>query len=394
MAYFIPTSEEKSLNFAQRMKSVARVRWFALMLAGLLTSPAQSADLSLEETVVFFPSLGRRADTGAWEIKIHGWVFEPERRSASLALLRKSLGIHNSEENPVAKAIFNERIRLFLVDNERDKRVSIRLAGQGFRLGKSSPNGHFEERLRILATDLGSLADKNSPITFQALLPVGDTRTFQGEIHLLEDTGVSVISDIDDTIKVSEVTDRQALLQNTFYEPFRPVVGMPELYAHWAVQVGARFHYVSASPWQLYPPLAEFVRSNSFPAGTFHLKQFRWKDESFFDLFKSPEKYKHSVIEPLLKQFPKRRFVLVGDSGEKDPEIYGEVARRFPRQIDGIFIRDVTNENRDATRYQVAFKQLPVSLWHIFRRPSELANVSPNSHPVHPVLSKLFRNVP
>ena len=188
----------------------------------------------------------------------------------------------------------------------------------------------------------------------------------------LEDEGVSVISDIDDTIKITEVRNRTATLRNTFLREFQPVPGMADVYRSIARSNQATFHYVSASPWQLYEPLAEFVRAKSFPAGTFELKQFRWKDRSALDLFASPEKFKPGVIEPLLKQFPKRKFILIGDSGERDPEIYGVLARKFPNQIIHIYVRDVTNEPRDSLRYRKAFRDVPDSKWQSFRDPGEI----------------------
>ncbi len=180
-------------------------------------------------------------------------------------------------------------------------------------------------------------------------------------------TGLSVISDVDDTIKVSHVRERQKLLRKTFYEPD----GMAAVYRAWATN-GASFHYVSASPWQLYEPLAEFTSTNRFPAGSWHMKQFRVKDSTFLALFDSPEAYQPGVIEPMLRQFPKRRFILVGDSGERDPEIYGALARKFPEQVHRIFIRDVTGEDAKAARYEAAFRDVLVEKWRVFREPEEI----------------------
>jgi phosphatidate phosphatase APP1 len=191
-------------------------------------------------------------------------------------------------------------------------------------------------------------------------------------VQVLHETGLSVISDIDDTIKISNVRDRGSLLRNTFCRPFEPVKGMAEVYQSWAQPADAQFHYVSASPWQLYLPLSEFLRTNSFPAGTFAMKTFRAKDSSFLQLFVSPERYKLKTIEPLFTRFPKRQFVLVGDSGEKDPEAYGVIARRHPSQVRRVLIRDVTNENADSIRYQKAFGGLPGELWQIFKEPAEI----------------------
>ena len=146
---------------------------------------------------------------------------------------------------------------------------------------------------------------------------------------------------------------------------------MAAVYQRWATE-GAQFHYVTASPWQLYLPLAEFIRSNGFPAGTFHMKSFRAKDSTFLSLTKSPERYKPPVIEELFRQFPNRRFVLVGDSGEKDPEIYGALARKHSKQVVQILIRDVTDEPQAAPRYRKAFRELPEGLWQIFQKPDGL----------------------
>ncbi|NDF00400.1 MAG: DUF2183 domain-containing protein [Verrucomicrobia bacterium] len=102
------------------------------------------------------------------------------------------------------------------------------------------------------------------------------------------------------------------------------------------------------------------------------MKQFRVKDGSFLALFESPEKYKLSVIEPMLRQFPQRRFILVGDSGERDPEAYGVLARKHPEQIQRILIRNVTGEGPTAPRYQAALKDVPAEKWRIFEMPEEI----------------------
>ena len=181
-----------------------------------------------------------------------------------------------------------------------------------------------------------------------------------------------MISDIDDTIKITEVRDRHAALRNTFLREFQAVPGMAEFYQTLGRSNHAAVHYISASPQQLYEPLAAFVRSNGFPAGTFTLKEFRWKDKSFFSLFANPEQYKSGVIEPLMKQFPNRKFILIGDSGERDPEIYARLAREYPQQIARIFIRDVTGEPAASERYVKAFRDVPPERWQVFRVPDEL----------------------
>ena len=95
------------------------------------------------------------------------------------------------------------------------------------------------------------------------------------ELLLVPPTGLSIISDIDDTVKLSDVLNKRELLRNTFLREFVPVDGMATLYKHWEEQHDAVFHYVSASPWQLQPELEGFLRSSGFPPATFHLKSVR-----------------------------------------------------------------------------------------------------------------------
>jgi hypothetical protein len=330
-----------------------------------------ASELKSDERVVLYPALAARTSDG-WELDLHGLVFEPERRRLMTGALRKALDIDEDTLTPAELAVFNERCRYFLVDNERGRKFEAVLNDQLLAFGTSAADGHFRAR-HLWRTNLtpSTPALTNGVLSASASFP-GSGRAAPLEIHFLEEQGVSVISDIDDTIKVSNVLDKSVLLKNTFCRPFQPVEGMAGVYRAWEVAHGARFHYVTASPWQLYVPLSEFARSNGFPAGTWHMKDFRVKDRSVLAVFASPERYKPGVIEPLLRRFPERQFVLVGDSGEKDPEIYGVLARKFPRQVRRILIRDVTGESADSARYQKAFSRLPRELWQIFNEAREL----------------------
>lgn len=325
----------------------------------------EETNLKPDEEIVFYPSIAQRVPgrTNEWHATVRGCVFEMEKWRLLLAAFRKTIEFKSEELTAAESALFTNRARLFLVDNERRKRVSIRLGSAEFFIGKSAANGKFQGAITF--TNFGTS-------DFTALTRPGDARKFSGQIFPLEAEGLSIISDIDDTIKITEVRDRRATLRNTFLREFQPVPGMAAFYQTLAREPNASFHYVSASPWQLYLPLATFVASNGFPAGTFELKNFRWKDRSFFSLFANPEKYKPGVIEPLLKQFPQRKFILIGDSGERDPEIYGALARNFPAQIRMIYIRDVTDESATADRYQQAFHDVSREKWRIFKTPGEL----------------------
>jgi len=64
-----------------------------------------------------------------------------------------------------------------------------------------------------------------------------------------------------------------------------------------------------------------------------------------------------------------RTLVLIGDSGERDPEIYGFIARKYPKRIHQIFIRAVKDESKDDQRFLKAFKDIPREKWMVFNDP-------------------------
>jgi hypothetical protein len=272
------------------------------------TGGSQESDIDTDEVVTLFPALGRQTADGLWEVPVHGWIFEPENRVDTVAWFVKQLGI-TAPADPAGAALLARRAAPFLVDNERDQRVPIRVGAQVTLSGASHPNGHFFAMLTGVSSPASRAAGGPASLTLHAVTRPGDTRVFRGVAYLLDETGVSVVSDIDDTIKLSHVRDKAELLQNTFLRPFRAVEGMAKLYGAWAAD-GAAFHYVSSSPWQLIEPLEEFRQAEGFPAGSFHLRTFRLQDESFFSLFESPERHKIAAIGDLIRRYPTRRFVL------------------------------------------------------------------------------------
>ncbi|KAK9708395.1 hypothetical protein K7432_009670 [Basidiobolus ranarum] len=159
-----------------------------------------------------------------------------------------------------------------------------------------------------------------------------------GAVNLIEPYGISIISDIDDTIKELNVSlGTREILANTFLQDMKEVPGMAKVYHHWWLK-GASIHYVSNSPWELLPTLQSFFEKHTFPIGSAHLKIV----DKWGKLWQSADIGKNEAILEILKDFPHRKFILVGDSGELDMELYSKIAREFPDQILKIFIRDVS----------------------------------------------------
>ncbi len=335
------------------------------------------AEVAPDEEIVFFDTAAHLDESaGEWVLPIHGWIFEPEhdsiKRAALLTLFRETLDL---DDDAVGNAYFTVRAMWFLTDNERGKGLTLRAGDQLVTIGPSAQNGHLMGTVRLSVEQAERLARPDAFgrrwIELPVVMPESDPRRFAAKVLLIEPVGLSVISDIDDTIKITQITDHDALLRNTFLRPYRAVAGMAELYERWASR-GAVFHYASASPWQLYRPLTEFMDVARFPAGTLHLKTFSWKDSSFMSLFDDPREYKPAVIKPILQRYPRRRFVFVGDSGEKDPEVYGALARQYPGQVLHILIRAVDGETPDAARFRAAFEGLPRERWTVFTRVADV----------------------
>ncbi len=328
-----------------------------------------------DEQIVFYPSFASRtADGRGWSLVVQGCVFDPRipwiQRSPVMALIKRAMRVDR-----VAEEYFRQRMRRFLMTGLKGRAITVSVAGREFHVAESDYMGLFRGTIElndeIVVGQTHSIEYGGRWLKCQAVLGASDAREFTGNLQLVEPTGVSIISDVDDTIKHSNVSNRRDLFRNTFTRIFVPVTGMPELYRDCAV-AGAVFHFVSGSPWQLYEPLHEFCRAEGYPFGSFHLKRFRFR-EAARKLRRSPQKvHKRAAIEPILAAFPQRRFVLIGDSGEQDPEIYGHLLREFPGQIAGIFIRAIRGETRDAERIQTAFVDTQPDLWSLYTDPSEI----------------------
>jgi len=338
------------------------------------------------QQIILFPSIGQEVDGGAaWKITVSGAVIEPGKipfpKRMLLPLLRRAM---RAPRDAFDTEIFKTRIHAFAATASRGRQIAIRIGGAMHLLPrKTTRAGMFEGSVYVPADETG--VEPHGCLNFKVIAAKSPGRRAAavecaGRAYLLPPKGTSVISDIDDTIKHSSVTNRRALLQNTFLREFQPVFGMAQLYRQWARQ-GAALHYVSSSPWQLYNPLASLcgddeMAEEKFPGGTFHLRYFRLADHMLRRFMFVRLRGKAKVINKIVRAFPQRRFILVGDSGEHDPEIYVDVARRFPQQVKHVFIRDLPERPINKARRKRLQKKLAdgvlSTFYHAHELPSEL----------------------
>ena len=165
-----------------------------------------------------------------------------------------------------------------------------------------------------------------------------------------------VISDIDDTILVTGLTEGVAMVTRTVLreaDKRRAIPGMSSLYRGLARGVANRagnrrpepaFLYVSTGSWSFYPLLAQFMQLRAFPQGPMFLTD--WGPTERY-LRRSGAEHKRTAIRRLLEAYPTMPFVLIGDSGQRDALTYEEMARTFPGRVKLILIRQVGDDDED-----------------------------------------------
>lgn len=161
-----------------------------------------------------------------------------------------------------------------------------------------------------------------------------------------------VVSDIDDTVLRTDVVDLLAMARNTFLMNSRtrlPFEGVAAFYQALRRGDGSSInpiYYVSSSAWNLYDMLHDFFVVRNIPLGPFFLVDMGIDENKFI----VPTHHEHKVkaVQTLLDTHPDLPFILVGDSSQKDPEIYLEVIEHNPGRIHAVYIRDVTSGGRDA----------------------------------------------
>ncbi|CAE8611138.1 unnamed protein product [Polarella glacialis] len=284
--------------------------------------------------------------------------------------MEMTLGINNISEAGLKR--FEDRGRLIfrtLAFRGGERNVVLSVKFDGEEEWRELPPTGGNGRVQVDVTVPEQIAKKSAVdgiLGFAVRIPAekacGQDVIVHGSALLYEpEGGVLVISDIDDTVKVTEVfLGNDMVIRNTFLEEFRPVTGMAELYAKWAQEFGADFTFVSNSPPELQEPLREFLLDSGFPRAPVHLRPLSGSKEE-------RRSFKPRTISELLLHYPRRKVVLVGDSGERDPEICADLLRRHPAQVVKVLIRQVSpNSPVDES----VFAGIPSHRWQVFTDPN------------------------
>lgn len=189
-----------------------------------------------------------------------------------------------------------------------------------------------------------------------------DAVSAQAEVMVVHEAQFAVVSDIDDTVVRTAATDMLKMIKIAYLgnaKSRRPFVGVPEFYQ--ALQRGTGngpnpIFYASSSAWNMYDLFAKFMDFNGIPKGPILLRDIELSLANWLSF--DHESHKLENILPLLERYPNLPFLLIGDSGQQDAEIYSTIAEEHPGRVLGILIRDVVpnNQQRQQALKRIAAK--------------------------------------
>lgn len=237
--------------------------------------------------------------------------------------------------------------------------------GNSYRRLESDEVPHAHVRVRFRGAEVDTHADEEGH--FDVLVrplhsPARNRYWHEAQADLIRPGGESaavmvavpdsarfgIISDLDDTVVRTGATNlirvaREVLLGNVHTRIPFPGVGAFYRALHVSADGGRNpLFYVSSSPWNLYDVLNEFLRLHDIPAGPMDLRDWGLRETEL--LATGHTAHKRLAIDRILHTYPDLPFILIGDSGQEDPEIYRGVVHDHPDRILGIYIRSVVGD--------------------------------------------------
>lgn len=245
---------------------------------------------------------------------------------------------------------FRMSVKRFASDEIAGARVRLRFLDAEETV-VTDDEGYFTSKLEpTVGTGKSGLWHPIDAELLDPIHPEKDRLKAWGEVQIpAENCSFGVISDVDDTVIRTEATSILTMLRLTlFHNAYsrKPFSGVSAFYR--ALQVGPDgvskhpFFYVSSSPWNLYDLLTAVFDLQDLPRGTFFLRDLGLDETKIFK--SGHDAHKLAEIERVMATYPDMQFVLIGDSGQRDPEIYQQVVADFPGRVRAVYIRDVRPE--------------------------------------------------
>ena len=168
---------------------------------------------------------------------------------------------------------------------------------------------------------------------------------------------IGIISDFDDTVIVSDVTNKLKLMYNTFIKNYmqREVIDevknkILQVDRENSLSDNRALFFISGSPHQLSDIMNNFLNLHKFPKRAILTKKLHGENR---DSFFATVAYKYDKIVKLINMYPHIKWVLFGDSGEKDEEVYLKIIKEFPNKIEEVYIRDVKTDKIEKLKNEI-----------------------------------------
>ncbi|KAJ5663493.1 hypothetical protein N7507_004224 [Penicillium longicatenatum] len=190
--------------------------------------------------------------------------------------------------------------------------------------------------------------------------------------YLVPPTGITIVSDIDDILRVTKIYEPKQGLLNSFARPFTPWQNMPDIYRNWSISLpNMHFHYLTTTPEQVTRNYMEFIYKN-YPGGSFDTRPLNFSDVS------ATLSIRKFLLQKVFETFPERKFILIADTSNSDVmRDYPEMATEFPGQVQCIWIRNTSaTDSGDKFPYDTSgFKNLNQSNYMFFLNADDLTNL-------------------
>ena len=245
----------------------------------------------------------------------------------------------------------------FETDEVRLETLKIQLPNEQVLYSDTNSEGYYlvDEQTNDLTDSINEEGWLNYEIAYDVFKDklINLENRFPGEMLIpSESSKFGVISDIDDTLLETGVVSKlkwKVLVNSLFKhaENRMAFAGAATIYSKLHQGISGEeanpIFYVSNSPWNLYRYLEYFLKHNNFPKGPILLRDFRTP----FDKTKKRKlSHKEHEIKNIIKTYPNKKFVLIGDAGEHDIDIYLDIVKHFPNRIKAIYIRTVNHKKR------------------------------------------------
>ncbi|KAI9054485.1 hypothetical protein LZ554_001643 [Drepanopeziza brunnea f. sp. 'monogermtubi'] len=240
--------------------------------------------------------------------------------------------------------------------------------------GRTTVQGDFDQFLPIqnISGEYGYLKPGDETSTIQRLnVYAEETSTGNATSYLVPTQGLTILSDIDDILRVTRIYDPAEGLLNSFARPFTPWMNMPEILANWSQTLNPHFHYLTTTPEQVTRNYMDFIYK-TYPGGSFDTRPMNFSDVS---ATLSIRKY---LLDKVFQTYPQRKFILMADTSNQDVmKAYPQMAKEHPGQIHCIFLRN-TSSTDPANRFPYdtsGFQGLDTSTYMFFNVPDDLKNL-------------------